>query len=34
LIIGKKVEINCLDGRIGAITEKSERHERDRGWSR
>jgi hypothetical protein len=34
LIVGKKVEIKCLDGRIGAIAEESERHERSRGWSR
>jgi hypothetical protein len=33
-IVGKKVEIKCLDGRIGAIAEELERHERSRGWSR
>jgi hypothetical protein len=34
LIVGKKVEIKCVDGRIGAIAEESGRHERSRGWSR
>jgi hypothetical protein len=34
LIVGKKVEIKCLDGRIGTIAEASERRERSRGWSR
>jgi hypothetical protein len=33
-LVGKKVEIRCLDGRIGAITEEAERPERSRGWSR
>jgi hypothetical protein len=33
-IVGKKVEIKNLDGRIGAIAEESERRERSRGWSR
>jgi hypothetical protein len=33
-IVGKKVEIKCLDGRMGAIAEEPERHERNRGWSR
>jgi hypothetical protein len=33
-IVGKKVEIKCVDWRIGAIMEESERHERSRGWSR
>jgi hypothetical protein len=33
-IVGKKVEIKCLDGRIGAIAEEAERPERNRGWSR
>jgi hypothetical protein len=33
-IVGKKVEIKSLDGRIGAIAEESERRERIRGWSR
>jgi hypothetical protein len=34
LIIGRNVEIKCLDWRIGAIAEEWERHERSRGWSR
>jgi hypothetical protein len=33
-IIGKKVEIKSLDGRIGAITEGAERPERSRGRGR
>jgi hypothetical protein len=33
-IVGKNVEIKCLDGRIGAIEEEHEQHERHRGWSR
>jgi hypothetical protein len=33
-IIGKKVEVKCLDGRIGVIAEEVEPHERSRGWSR
>jgi hypothetical protein len=33
-VAGKKVEIKCVDGRIGAIAEESERRERSRGWSR
>jgi hypothetical protein len=33
-IIGKKVEIKSLDGRIGAIAEELERHEMNMGWSR
>jgi hypothetical protein len=33
-IVGRKVEIKCLDGRIGAIVEESEKHERNRGWRR
>jgi hypothetical protein len=33
-IVGKKVEIKSIDGRIGAIAEEAERHERSRGWSR
>jgi hypothetical protein len=34
LIVGQKVEIKCLDGRIGTIAEESGRRERSRGWSR
>jgi hypothetical protein len=33
-IVGRNVEIKCVDGRIGAIEEESERHERSRGWGR
>jgi hypothetical protein len=33
-IVGKKVEIKSLDGRIGAIEEEVARRERSRGWSR
>jgi hypothetical protein len=33
-IVGKKVEIKCLDGRIGAIAEERGVRERSRGWSR
>jgi hypothetical protein len=33
-IVGKKVEIKSLDGRIGVIAEELGRQERSRGWSR
>jgi predicted NAD-dependent protein-ADP-ribosyltransferase YbiA (DUF1768 family) len=33
-IVGKKVEIKCLDGQIGAIAEERGQRERNRGWSR
>jgi predicted nucleic acid-binding Zn-ribbon protein len=33
-ILGKKVEIKSLDGRIGAIAEEQDRYERSRGSSR
>jgi hypothetical protein len=33
-IIGRNVDIKCLDGRIGAITQEPKRHERSRGWGR
>jgi hypothetical protein len=33
-IVGRNVEIKCLDWRIGAIMEEPERRERSRGWSR
>ncbi|MDR1621679.1 MAG: hypothetical protein LBS00_04825, partial [Synergistaceae bacterium] len=32
-IVGRKVEIKCIDGRIGVIAEERDR-ERNRGWSR
>jgi hypothetical protein len=34
LIVSKKVEIKCVDGRMGAIAEESGRHEMSRGWSK
>jgi hypothetical protein len=33
-IVGRKVEIKSIDGRIGAIAEEHEHRERHRGWSR
>jgi hypothetical protein len=33
-IVGRNVEIKCVDGRIGAIAEEQDRYERSRGWSR
>jgi hypothetical protein len=33
-IVGKNVEIKCLDGHIGAITEERYQQERNKGWSR
>jgi hypothetical protein len=33
-IVGKNVEIKCIDGRIGAIAEELERPEGSRWWSR
>jgi hypothetical protein len=33
-IVGRKVEIKCLDGQIGAIAEERGQRERNRGWSR
>ncbi|MDR1510432.1 MAG: relaxase/mobilization nuclease domain-containing protein [Synergistaceae bacterium] len=33
-IVGKNVEIKCLDRRIGTIVEEREWRERSRGWSR
>jgi hypothetical protein len=33
-IVGRNVEIKCLDGRIEAIAEEPERYESSRGWNR
>jgi hypothetical protein len=33
-IVGKNVEIKCLDGCIGAIMGERDRLARSRGWSR
>jgi hypothetical protein len=33
-IVGRNIEIKCLDGRIGTIAEERERLTRNRGWGR